>query len=84
MTWLPVVTDVETKGIECLVATIDAPAITVTENDLIQMKPSWAESPSVCAVLTTMDWYASNGDVLEYLTLCGLYDKLYVADYRHS
>ena len=46
---------VETKGIECLVATIDAPAVTVTENDLIQMKPSWAESPSVCAVLSMMD-----------------------------
>ena len=38
---------VETKGIECLVATIDAPAITTTENDLISMKPSCAESPSV-------------------------------------
>ena len=46
---------VETKGIECLVATIDAPAVTVTGNDLIQMKPSWAESPSVCAALSMMD-----------------------------
>eukprot|EP00959_Pyramimonas_sp_CCMP1952_P449393 9409732-Pyramimonas_sp.AAC.1 len=29
---------VETKDIECLVATIDAPAITMTDSDLIQMK----------------------------------------------
>ena len=42
---------VETKGIECLVATIDAPAVTVNESDLINMKPSWAESPSVCMVM---------------------------------
>eukprot|EP00959_Pyramimonas_sp_CCMP1952_P066945 1397796-Pyramimonas_sp.AAC.1 len=46
---------VETKGIECFVATIDAPAITVTENDLIQMRPSLAEVSSVCAVVTMMD-----------------------------
>ena len=46
---------VETKGIECLVATIDAPAITVAENDLISMKPSWAESPSVCTVIKLQD-----------------------------
>eukprot|EP00959_Pyramimonas_sp_CCMP1952_P465973 9489202-Pyramimonas_sp.AAC.1 len=39
---------VETKGTECLIAAIHAPAVTVTENDLIQMKPSWAESPSLC------------------------------------
>ena len=46
---------VDTKGIECLVATIDAPAVTVTENDLIQMKPAWATSPSVCTVLSSLD-----------------------------
>eukprot|EP00959_Pyramimonas_sp_CCMP1952_P107532 2247913-Pyramimonas_sp.AAC.1 len=30
---------VETQGIECLVATIDASAITVPKTDLIHMKP---------------------------------------------
>eukprot|EP00959_Pyramimonas_sp_CCMP1952_P088836 1858745-Pyramimonas_sp.AAC.1 len=50
---------VETKGIECLVATIDVPAVTVNEGDLISMKPSWAEPPSVCRVSTLLqdlDW----------------------------
>ena len=46
---------VETKGIECLVATIDAPAVTVTEGDLMNMKPSWAESPSVCMATRLQD-----------------------------
>ena len=44
------------RNLGALVATRDAPAISVTEGDLISMKPAWAESPSVCLVgLSTMD-----------------------------
>ena len=44
------------RNLGALVATRDAPAVSVTEHDLISMKPAWAESPSVCFVgLSTMD-----------------------------
>ena len=47
----------ETKGIEVLVATRDAPAVTVNESDLLSIRPPWAESLSVCFVsdLGTLD-----------------------------
>ena len=39
---------VKTKEVELLVATTDLPSIIVNESDLLNMKPPWAGSPSVC------------------------------------